>query len=81
MTNEEAEAVNKELWVLTRQLTSRMIPYHPPSKNMRSLELNNPDGYKLLTRYLELNEIYTNWIKESFQCQSNSLTTVPKSDE
>jgi hypothetical protein len=49
---------NARLWELTRKLTLRFIPYHPPLKGvaLNNLQKNNPDGYALLIEYLKLVE-------------------------
>ena len=64
MSKEELE---DQLLDLTRQLTGRMIPYSPPLKGdaLARMYKTNPEGYKLLMKYLELEQSLTALEEES----------------
>jgi hypothetical protein len=60
--NEELKELDRQLWDLTRKLTAAMVPYNPP-KPTKTMEENNPYGYNLLMKYIELEEKF-NELKE-----------------
>jgi hypothetical protein len=50
----ELEKMEKIRTRLVVSLASQNISFHPPRNNKRNLIKNNPNGYKLLLEYLEV---------------------------
>ena len=62
--SQQLEELNKELIVITSKLVIWMIPFHPPAKNWKRMEVNNPKGYNLLVEYLNKEAIFQELKKE-----------------
>lgn len=63
-SSQQLEELNRELIIITRKLVTWMIPFHPPAKNWKCMEANNPKGYSLLVKYLNKEAIYQELKKE-----------------
>lgn len=64
---ENLHEIDQKLWELTRWLTLRGVPYHPPlqGKALESMKAKNPVDYKKLKEYQHLDTIYRGLTEES----------------